>query len=253
MTDLKECEFYKCQEDAMRFHPSGLCFQCYQNSPIYFKNRPQLKVLDLFSGLGGFSEAFVLNNDEVLRIENNPLLSEVKHTTLMDVRKLRDIIAEGLKEGSLNPYLLNIDLIMASPPCYDFSLAFSAPQGIIARKGREEFLAYEPDMELFHITLEIIEMLKPRYWIIENVRGSIRHCEKIGLHPRQKFQAYVLYGNFPMFKPPKMATKEKKDIKPHGDPLRANYRALIPFELSEELRNAIINQKSIFDFMEEEE
>ena len=73
------------------------------------------------------------------------------------------------------------------------------------------------------------------------------------MHPRQKFQAYVLYGNFPMFKPPKMATKEKKDIKPHGDPLRANYRALIPFELSEELRKAIINQKSIFDFMEGEE
>jgi site-specific DNA-cytosine methylase len=185
----------------MQFHPSGYCFQCYQKDPSIFKSakRNQLKVLDLFSGLGGFSEAFVLNNDEVLRIENNPLLSEVKHTVLMDVRKLRDIIKQGLIEGDLNPYLCNIDLIVASPPCYDFSLAFSAPQGIVSRKGREEFEAYEPDMDLFLVTLEIIEMLKPRYYIIENVRGSIRHCEKIGLKPRQKFQAYVLYGNFPMF------------------------------------------------------
>lgn len=250
---MTECSFYKCSEDAMRFHPSGLCFQCYQASPKYFKNRPRLKVLDLFSGLGGFSEAFVLNDDEVLRIENNPLLSEVKHTVMMDVCKLRDIIAEGLTQGDLNPYLLNIDLIVASPPCYDFSLAYSAPQGIIARKGKEEFEAYQPDMELFDVTLEIIEMLKPRYWIIENVRGSIRHCEKIGLVPRQKFQAYVLYGNFPKFTPPRMETKEKKDIKPHGHPLRANYRALIPLELSESIRKAILEQKTIFDFGGEQE
>ena len=250
---MTECSFYKCSEDAMRFHPSGLCFQCYQASPKYFKNRPRLKVLDLFSGLGGFSEAFVLNDDEVLRIENNPLLSEVKHTVMMDVCKLRDIIAEGLTQGDLNPYLLNIDLIVASPPCYDFSLAYSAPQGIIARKGKEEFEAYQPDMELFEVTLEIIEMLKPRYWIIENVRGSIRHCEKIGLVPRQKFQAYVLYGNFPKFTPPRMETKEKKDIKPHGHPLRANYRALIPLELSESIRKAILEQKTIFDFGGEQE
>lgn len=245
---MTSCEFYKCNENAMEFHPSGLCFQCYQASPKYFKNRPQLKVLDLFSGLGGFSEAFVLNSDEVLRIENNPLLSEVKHTVLMDVIKLRDIIAQGLAQGDLNPYLLNIDLIVASPPCYDFSLAFSAPQGIASRQGREVFDAYEPDMELFEVTLEIIDMLKPRYWIIENVRGSIRHCEKIGLKPRQKFQAYVLYGNFPLFKPPKFDTKAVKDIKPHGHPLRANYRAVIPLELSDSIRTAILEQKTIFDF-----
>ena len=33
-----------------------------------------MKVLDLFSGLGGFSEAFLRSGDEVKRIENNPLL-----------------------------------------------------------------------------------------------------------------------------------------------------------------------------------
>lgn len=244
-----ECKKYDCEEMAMEFHPSGFCFQCYQASPTYFKNRPKLKVLDLFSGLGGFSEAFVKNEDDVLRIENNPLLSEVPHTVMMDVKKLRDIIAEGVAQGNLNPYLAGIDVILASPPCYDFSLAFSAPQGIVARKGKEEFMQYQPDMELFEVTLEIIDLLKPRYFIIENVRGSIRHCEKIGLIPRQKFQAYVLYGNFPKFTPPKMPTKEKKDIKPHGHPLRANYRALIPFELSESIRKAILSQKTIFDFI----
>jgi len=246
------CKFYKCDEPPMRFHPSGLCFQCYQKDPTYIIQKNRLKVLDLFSGLGGFSEAFLLNNDEVLRIENNPLLCEVPHTTLMDVRKLRDIIAEGIAEGDLNPYLSGIDVIVASPPCYEFSLAFSSPQGLASRDG--SFQDYSPDMELIEITLEIIDMLKPRYWIIENVRGSIRHFAKIGLEPRQKFQAYVLYGNFPKFKPPILETKAKKGNRiQHGNPLRANYRALIPLELSESVREAILNQKTIFDFMEGEE
>ena len=254
MSDPKECKFYKCHEKAMSFHPSNLCFQCYQNDPSYFKNRNKLKVLDLFSGFGGFSEAFVLNNDDVLRIENNPLLSEVPHTVMMDVRKLRDIIVQALAHGDLNPIFLDIDVIVASPPCYDFSLAFSAPQGIASRKGREHFDNYQPDMELFEVTMEIINLLKPRYWVIENVRGSIRHCERIDLIPRQKVQAYVLYGNFPLFEVPKLPTKASKGNKiAHGNPLRANHRAWMPIELSEALRNAIIEQKTIFDFITEEE
>jgi len=147
--------------------------------------------------------------------------------------------------------LTDIDVILASPPCYEFSLAFSAPQGIASRNGT--FEDYSPDMELIEITLEIIDILKPRYYIIENVRGSIRHFEKIGLIPNQKFQAWVLYGKFPKFTPPKMKTKREKNIKPHGHPLRANYKALIPFELSDCLRRAIIEQKTIFDFGVEEE
>ena len=249
---MKICKFYKCEEEAMRFHPSGYCFQCYQNDPniISRKGVKRLKVLDLFSGLGGFSEAFLLNHDEVLRIENNPLLSEVRNTTMMDVLKLRDILRDGLDQGELNPYFANIDLIVASPPCYDFSLAFSAPQAIASRRG--EFEEYSPDMELVEATLEIIEMLKPRFWVIENVRGSIRHFEKLGLIPQQKFQAYVFYGQFPQIKvPERLPTKAEKD-KRHS-PIRSNIRALIPLELSEAFREAILNQKTIFDFMGVEE
>jgi site-specific DNA-cytosine methylase len=41
-----------------------------------------MKMLDLFSGLGGASEAFVRAGWEVMRIENNPLLSEVPNTEI---------------------------------------------------------------------------------------------------------------------------------------------------------------------------
>ena len=47
-----------------------------------------MKVLDLYSGLGGFSEAFVQDqNYQVIRIENNPLLKDVPHTLLGDIWK----------------------------------------------------------------------------------------------------------------------------------------------------------------------
>ena len=50
-----------------------------------------------------------------------------------------------------------------------------------------------------------------------------------------------------------MKTKREKNIKPHGHPLRANYKALIPFELSDCLRRAIIEQKTIFEYTAGEE
>ena len=49
-----------------------------------------MRVLDLFSGMGGFSEAFLLAGDEVVRVENNPLLSEVPRTSMEDVLAMRD-------------------------------------------------------------------------------------------------------------------------------------------------------------------
>ena len=54
------CKKRYCSNESMVVHPSKLCLECYQNSRKYFKqSRPKLKVLDLFSGLGGFSEAFI--------------------------------------------------------------------------------------------------------------------------------------------------------------------------------------------------
>ena len=44
-----------------------------------------MKMLDLFSGLGGASEAFLQNGWEIKRIENNMLLKGVPNTTIMDV------------------------------------------------------------------------------------------------------------------------------------------------------------------------
>lgn len=199
-----------------------------------------MKVLDLFSGLGGFSEAFLRAGDEVVRVENNPLLSEVPCTSIEDVKEMRDRLQQFKDEGQP---IRKIDLVLASPPCLEFSLAFSAPRGV-AQRNNEEF---EPSLELLEITLEIIDIIQPRWWVIENVIGSARYFERLGLIPHQIHGSCVFYGKFPKFESPHMPTKKEKDSW-HGDPLRMNKRALIPLELSKALRNAITSQKTLFEF-----
>ena len=199
-----------------------------------------MKILDLFSGLGGFSEAFLVAGDEVARVEKNPLLSEVPNTSIECVRQVRDRLLEYKQKGLP---IRDIDVVLASPPCYEFSLAYSAPR-CEAQRNNEE---WNPSLELVEITLDIIQLIQPRYWIIENVVGSARYFKQLGLIPRQVSRPYLLYGNFPTFSiPDNMPSKADKDSY-HGDPLRANKRALIPLELSMALRKAIISQKTLFD------
>jgi len=135
---------------------------------IGFCDGDRMKVLDLCSGLGGFSEAFVAAGHEVLRIENNPLLVDVAHTQMMDIFELRDFIEDNW--SVLDFDIDNVDIILFSPPCLEFSLAFDAPRAIWARENAG--IPYEPSMDLLECGMEIIRLLKPRYWIIENVRGA---------------------------------------------------------------------------------
>lgn len=197
-----------------------------------------MKVLDLFSGLGGFSEAFLQAGDEVVRVENNPLLLEVPNTSIECVRVVRDRLKKYKEEG--HP-IRNIDVVLASPPCLEFSLAYSAPRGVAQRQNQE----YEPSLDLLQVVIEIISILQPRYWVIENVVGSARYFERLGLEVNQVHGACLFYGKFPKFSTPQMKTKKQKDSW-HGDPLRMNKRALIPLELSLALRTAIISQKTLY-------
>jgi len=204
-----------------------------------------MKMLDLFSGLGGASEAFVQAGWEVMRIENNPLLSEVPHTELISVLDVRDLLEENVIDNP-DPFLHDIDLIWASPPCDEFSLAFSAPHAIHNRENPG--IPYEPNMDYLEATLDIIKLLKPRYFVIENVRGSSKFfTEMIGSPPRQILgNAQFLWGNFPLIDPP--SYKSKAEVDKRHSPLRANIRAKIPIEISQALLEAIQSQKSIFDY-----
>lgn len=205
-----------------------------------------MKVLDLCSGLGGFSEAFVAAGHEVLRIENNPLLVDVAHTKIMDIFELRDFIEDNLDciQESFTSVMKNVDVILFSPPCLEFSLAFDAPR---ARHMRESpGIPYEPSMDILECGMEIIELLKPRYWIIENVRGASPYFSQLLGRARQINDAYFFWGNFPSFVPATFPSKAEKDER--WNPLRANVKGKIPIEISEALLEAIESQKCILDY-----
>ncbi len=199
----------------------------------------QPKFLDLFAGFGGASKAFVDSGRwDVLRIDNNPLLSEVEHMDIKCVFEFRDWCR--MNQSTIYE---SVDVIWASPPCYEFSLAYNAPRVIAARAGED----WNPSVELLEATLEIISILKPRYWVIENVRGSIKYFRDLLGEPMQIHESIVLWGNYPMFEPEPFPTKHQKD-KRHAGELRANYRAEIPIEVSKALLDAVECQKTIFDY-----
>jgi site-specific DNA-cytosine methylase len=194
-------------------------------------------MLDLFSGLGGASESMLKNGWEVLRIENNPELSLVENTCIMGVAELRDSILEHSVRGMAPT---SPDLIWASPPCNEFSLGYAAPGPTAQRAG----LDFQPSLELVKIAKEIIDLCQPKYWVIENVRGAIKHLTPILGEPTLIIDSIVLWGRFPCWGMPPHYQHIKDDAW-SSTPLRANIRAKIPFAVSDACRLSIENTRTL--------
>lgn len=200
-------------------------------------------VLDLFSGLGGASEAFAKHPEwRVVRIENNEKLTSVQHTRILDVTEWMDWLPLLIDEMGGPPMV-----VWASPECKFFSQGFHAPGPAAKRAGQH----YDPPMEQVQAIWDILEFLKdtyrmPRFWCVENVVGSRGYFSPYFGRPVQKIGPMVLYGDFPQicglenFKP-----KKKQNISGSKDPLRYNKRSLIPIEVSEAFLDACHSQSSL--------
>lgn len=199
-------------------------------------------MLDLFSGLGGASEAQVQSPEwTVLRVENEPMLSGVPFTIMEDVRELT---MKQISSAGIDPE--NIDLLWASPPCLEFSRGFAAP----GPKAEREGIDFEPDLSLVKAALHWVGEINPKWWCIENVIGSIPHFEKLGLEPQQILGPFVLYGRFPWLP---LSRYQIRDLRSHkvdndtwsSDPLRANKKAKIPIEISRAMMKSVESQMTI--------
>ena len=202
-----------------------------------------MKIIDLFSGLGGASEAFVrdYDNHDIIRLDNNILLKNVPHT------QIHDLVSDSWTDG-INMFWYNPDLIWASPPCDDFSLGYNAPGPKAAREG----VKFEPDMRPLRAALKIIKILKPRYWVIENVRGASKIFSKeMGVNaPRQIIDGtYFLWGNFPYLQDIAVNRTKKAELWEINNPLRKNIRGKIPIEISGALLKAMKQQTTLEDWI----
>lgn len=138
--------------------------------PLYGKS---FTFLDLFAGAGGFSEGFLQaesNNkffDFVLAsdINENCELTHVvryNHQLGLNTKFLKqDVTEPDFLENLLKE--LNgqtIDVVCGGPPCQSFSLA-----------GRRR--KFDKKDDLFKHYLEVIKVLQPKYFIMENVKGIL--------------------------------------------------------------------------------
>ena len=194
------------------------------------------RMLDLCSGLGGASEAFLQAGWDVVRIENNPLLEDVPHTEIRDILEL------------VPPYHFGepFDLIWASPPCTEFSNAYAAPKSVSRREGIE----FEADLRILKKCIEIIEYLDPENWVIENVSGASKTFSKIlGFPPWQIVGPFFLWGKFPRLIMEYDWTHSKATGDTWSDdPLRANRRGKVPLEISHQLLRSITGQRKISEW-----
>jgi len=168
-----------------------------------------MKALDLYCGLGGWSDGLVLEGFEVMGIEINPEIASLyKHPVLVeDVRNLR---------GEQFP---NYDLIVGSPPCRDFSVVGDVFGHTWKRPPDPE----GKGMELVNAFLRVVKDANPKFWLMENVPRLADYFEnpRFSTYLGVKHMKRSFWGNFPAFLVPKDAKKVVYaghwDKNPHRD------------------------------------
>lgn len=182
----------------------------------------------------------MLNNGwDVRRVENNPSLTFIPNTTIADIKQVEKQIQNFIEAGHVPD---SPTLMWFSPPCREFSNGFNAPRPKARRDGKE----FHPDLSIMLACKSIIDMVSPKYWVIENVRGACKDFEPYLGKPKMVVNGYVLWGNFPRFDidASSLPTKADEDVW-SSDPLRANKKAKIPYDLADRLRIAIETQRTL--------
>ena len=140
-----------------------------------------MKVLDLFSGLGGWSSAFRNRGHEVVTVDIDPSFNPTI------VANINELELEHLGDGW--------DIVLASPPCECFSVASISKHwlggyGSCVPKTERAKSA----LELVRHTLDLIEGLEPKSWILENPRSKLRKIPFMGKYERATV-TFCQYGD----------------------------------------------------------
>ncbi|OLS38277.1 DNA (cytosine-5-)-methyltransferase [Alkalihalophilus pseudofirmus] len=115
-------------------------------------------VIDLFSGVGGLSLGFRQAGFNVLLAnEIDKDISKAYVANHPGGKMINEDITKLDIPSLFNPYKGNVDIIIGGPPCQGFS-----------QKGARKILEDERNF-LFKYYLKVVEYLKPKYFLMENV------------------------------------------------------------------------------------
>lgn len=174
-------------------------------------------MLDLYSGTGGASEAMYRSVGwRVIRVENDHQHALVPETRLADASWALNLLADE-----------RIELLWASFPCTEFSRLDQPWTRARLPEG------FEPSLDEALKTKNIIEVLKPRFYCIENVRGAIPYLEPIFGPHSQRIGPYFLWTNLPTIDTGSWNPRKKSQ-----DMTGAKQRGAIPIELSRAVLDA---------------
>ena len=175
-----------------------------------------MKVLDLFCGLGGWSKAFAEAGHDCTGIDHINLGYPYR------------FIKADLNDWKPDRHY---DVILASPPCTEFSIAKKWGYG-----NQDERIG----LDLIWKTFALIEKIKPKYYVVENVKGLAEFLPKpadiIKYNRHKDGKAAYLWSNIGKLGFLCSTINYRKDeCKNHAS------RALIPYPLSKAVLTKIEN------------
>jgi len=118
------------------------------------------EVLDLFAGLGGFSQAFV--DSDRWAVTTVDVEERFEPDRVVDVFELRP-----------SDFDREFDVVLASPPCTQFSTAGNHDAWNFETREPVTDAARDAVALAFH-TVGLIRALGPAYWFLENPQGRLR-------------------------------------------------------------------------------
>ncbi len=143
----------------------------------FIESRKKVTFVDLFAGAGGISEGFMqaYTDDKYFDFrlasdinENCELTHRARYNNVLGLDT--EFICQDIMDDSFLPNLLNklkgqeIEVVTGGPSCQSFSLA-----------GRRKKLDKRDDL-FFHY-LKVIKALRPKYFVMENVKGILTKDE----------------------------------------------------------------------------
>ncbi|MDU3176669.1 DNA cytosine methyltransferase [Anaerococcus sp.] len=122
-----------------------------------------MKAIDLFAGCGGMSAGFIENGFDIkLAVEINGEIAQSYKNNHIGTEVIVDDI-NNIDDKVLRNFR-DTDVIIGGPPCQGFSMAGS--------RIREGFID-DPRNYLFKGYFNVVQKIKPKYFVMENVPGLL--------------------------------------------------------------------------------